>query len=417
VNYKIQIPPFHQPGLYWYHAHLHTLAERQVMGGLSGGLIVEGILDPFPALKGIPERVMLLKDVQITAQGTLPDDIDPGGETNRTINGLTMPDLVIRHGELQFWRFANIGADMYYRLVLDGHVFYEFARDGNRRTELIEMKEIQLPPGSRSEVFVRGGKPGRYSLRTLDVNTGPDGDDYTAAPLATVYSQLSRGQGRALPRPEEFPPVADFRSVPVARTRTITFSEDPVNNIFFMDSGAGPNVFDPNRVDATIDVGTMEEWTVYNATAELHVFHIHQTDFQILEINGVPQPFRGHQDNVNVSFQPAGGPPGSVKFLIDFRNPDIVGKFVYHCHILEHEDGGMMSIAEVVDPATAGFGTLAPVAASPAPVNRKIILNTLEAFQAGSVCRTPPSPARGFGAPSEFSTAFRIERQPVVPGN
>lgn len=169
--------------------------------------------------------------------------------------------------------------------------------------------------------------------------------------MATVVTHASATPG--LPLPTRFPPVEDFRSLPVAKQRTITFSEDTTNNTFFMDSGAGAAQFNPNRVDSTIQAGTVEEWTINNATAELHVFHIHQTDFQVLEINGVKQDFIGHQDNVNVPFQTPGGPPGSVKVRIDFRDPNIVGKFVYHCHILEHGDGGMMSIAEVVPPNSA----------------------------------------------------------------
>lgn len=416
VNYRISIPPWHSPGLYWYHAHLHTQAERQVMGGLSGGLIVEGVLDPFPELAGIQEQVLLLKDVQITSQGTLPDDIDPGGDTHRTINGQTMPMIELRQQELQFWRFANIGADMYYHLVLDGHTFYELARDGNRHTQLVEMQEILLPPGARSEVLVRGGASGVYRLRTLDVNTGPDGDDYAAAELASVVVNPASSQAE-LPLPQQLPAVEDFRTLSVARTRTITFAEDTTNNTFFVDSGAGPVQFDANRVDSTIPAGTVEEWTVNNATAELHVFHIHQTDFQVVEINGVPQDFLGHQDSINVPYQEAGGPPGSVKLLIDFRNPDIVGKFVYHCHILEHEDGGMMAIAEVVNPAGAAledplsaFARLDLRAANPVPFDRNLLTNTLSAFQAGAMCKTQ-LPGRKSATPRiSTTTSFRVER-------
>ena len=173
VNYKISIPASHNPGLYWYHAHLHGIAEQQIMGGLSGGLIIEGILDPFPELAGIRERVLLLKGIQITQGGTVPDDIDPGGDTNRTVNGRTNQVIQIAPGELQFWRIANIGADLYYRLVLEGHTFWEIARDGNRHSKLVEMDEILLPPASRSEVLVRGGVVGEKKLRTLAFNTGP----------------------------------------------------------------------------------------------------------------------------------------------------------------------------------------------------------------------------------------------------
>src|SRR5690606_22927119 len=353
ASYRIQIPETHNPGLYWYHAHLHGFAEHQVMGGLSGGLIVEGVLDPFPALQDIRERVFLLKDIQITTDGTLPDDIDPSADTNRTVNGLTQPTIELKAGELQFWRFANIGANMYYRLVLDGHVFQELARDGNRHTRLVEMDEILLPPGARSEVLVLGTDAGEFALRTLAFDTGPEGDSYGEDVLATVFTRDAvETPGPALPQPEAFPPVEDLRTLPVAQRRTITFVDGP-DPIFYIDSGAGPVQYDPNRVDATIDAGTVEEWTILNTSGELHAFHLHQTDFQVTEINGVPQEFVGHQDSVNVPYQLDDGTPGQVKVLIDFRDPIIVGKFVYHCHILEHEDGGMMAIAEVVNPPGA----------------------------------------------------------------
>ena len=386
LNYKIVIPADHNPGLYWYHAHLHGMAERQIMGGLSGGLIIEGVLDPFPELRGIRERVFLLKDIQITSQGTLPDEIDPGADTNRTINGISQPTLRLDEGELQFWRFANIGADMYYRLKLEGVTFYELARDGNRHNQLVEMTELLLPPGSRSEVLVRGGVQGNYELQTLAFDTGPEGDQYDADVLARVETRSTSAPQLSLP--SSLPAVEDYRTLPVARRRVITFLDGP-DNTFLVDSGAGPKQFDPNIVDSTIVSGTVEEWTINNASAELHVFHIHQTDFQVTEINGAAQPFTGHLDNVNVPFQPDdASPAGQVKVLIDFRNPNIVGKFVYHCHILEHEDGGMMSLAEVVRPP--GMLSSATPPQSRSPVDRDVLLNTLNAFQSGSLCEAKP---------------------------
>ena len=351
LSYRIAIPSTHNPGLYWYHTHLHMLAQRQVMGGLSGGLIIDGILDPLPQLQGLIERVMLLKDIQVTPQGTVPDDISPSSPSIRMVNGQVNPTISIRPGETQFFRIANIGSDIYYRLRLDGHVFHEIARDGNRATQITTRQELLIPPSSRAEVLIQGAGPGSYALRAEAFNTGPAGDSYDAATIATLMSQGLPVVSIALPN--TLPAVEDFRTLPIARRRTITFTESSDGNTFFMDSGAGPKQFDLNIVDSTIVQGTLEEWTLLNATTELHTFHIHQTDFQVTEINGVAQPFLGHQDNVNLPYQGQDTPaPGKFKVIIDFRNPIIVGKFVYHCHILEHEDGGMMSVAEVVPPPT-----------------------------------------------------------------
>jgi FtsP/CotA-like multicopper oxidase with cupredoxin domain len=99
-----------------------------------------------------------------------------------------------------------------------------------------------------------------------------------------------------------------------------------------------------------VKLGSLEEWTIRNISGELHVFHIHQLDFQVTEVNGVKQAFIGYQDTVNVPYQ------GRVKILIPFTNPVIVGKFVYHCHILEHEDKGMMAVIQVRDPNNPQLG-------------------------------------------------------------
>jgi suppressor of ftsI len=96
-----------------------------------------------------------------------------------------------------------------------------------------------------------------------------------------------------------------------------------------------------SRTDIRVKLGAIEEWTIRNEADELHTFHIHQGPYQLIEINGVPQPADDHRDIVDV---PIGG---EVKVIIPFTNPLIVGRFVYHCHILSHEDKGMMATIEV----------------------------------------------------------------------
>lgn len=349
TDYRVSIPASHHPGLYWYHSHQHGNSEQQVMGGLSGGLVIEGLAEPVPELTGIKERILLLKDIQIGPDGRVPSDIDSSAPTHRTVNGQTNPTMTIAPGETQLLRIGNISANMYYRLKLPGHTLYELARDGIRHARLAPFEELLLPPASRTEVVIQGAAAGNYALKSLPINTGPQGDTAPETTLLTLVSQGEVQPKRALP--SLLPPVEDFRNLPVARRRTITFQESADGNTFFIDSGSGPRQFDPTRVDAAIQSGTVEEWTVLNPTGEWHVFHIHQTNFQVVEVDGVAQDLVGHQDNVNVSYQAdASSAPGQVKLLIDFRNPIMVGKFVYHCHILEHEDGGMMAVAEVVAP-------------------------------------------------------------------
>jgi FtsP/CotA-like multicopper oxidase with cupredoxin domain len=116
------------------------------------------------------------------------------------------------------------------------------------------------------------------------------------------------------------------------------YSESKDGDTFFIDG----KTFDMHRTDIRVKFGAVEEWTIRNDADELHSFHIHQAPFQVTEINGVSQAPDGYRDIVDV---PIGG---SVKVVIPFTNPVIVGRFVYHCHILSHEDKGMMATIEVV---------------------------------------------------------------------
>jgi FtsP/CotA-like multicopper oxidase with cupredoxin domain len=205
----------------------------------------------------------------------------------------------------------------------------------------VPLEEIVMPPGSRNEVLVQGGAPGIYQFRTLYYNQGADGDQYPEVTLGTLISEGSAQAPLSLPTKEQFPAVQDLRTQPIAQQRTMVFSENPDTGQFYINGLQ----FDANRIDVQPTLGTIEEWTIQNVANEEHVFHIHQLDFQVTQINGQAVPFVGHQDIVNL-------PVGStVKVLIPFTDPVIVGKFVFHCHIVAHEDLGMMQTVLVNPPA------------------------------------------------------------------
>jgi FtsP/CotA-like multicopper oxidase with cupredoxin domain len=340
LTYGFQVPADHPAGLFWYHPHFHPMVNRQIAAGLSGGLVIGDILAPFPELRGITERVLLLKDLKVR-KGSPVEDPDPTGATIRTINGLFKPRIDIRPGELQLWRIGNIGANIYYRLRLRRHVFQVLAQDGNLKNQLVETKELVVPPAARYEVLVRGARPGRYKLIATRFSTGPDGDQYPPQVLATVAS--SGAEAAEIPLPTSFPPVPDLRERRIDVERQIPFADSGDD---FTINGL---TYDHDRIDTTVTLGNVEKWTIQNMSRELHVFHIHQTDFQVVEVDGVPQPFTGYQDTVSLPFKTRRG-PGTVKIIIPFTNPVIVGKFVYHCHIVQHADQGMMANIEVVAP-------------------------------------------------------------------
>jgi FtsP/CotA-like multicopper oxidase with cupredoxin domain len=350
-DYEVPVPTTHPRGLFYYHPHIYGTTEFQIGNGMSGGIVVDGILDGLGDLSDVKQRRVYLKDIQVV-DGQVPDPPDSGEPTVRTVNGRVGQTITIRPGETQFWEIANIGADIYYDVTLAGHTLYEIERDGNRRTRVIPRDSLFLPTSSRIGVLVQGGAPGTYALATQAIDMGPQGDQYPLVTLATVVVQ---GDAEApLVLPTELPPVApDLRGQPIAARRTFRFSENTDGDQFYINGLQ----FDANRIDTTVQLGTVEEWTIENCSGENHVFHIHQLDFQVIERNGEAVPFLGRQDTVNLDYRDTDGPEdcptdddphGRVRVLMPFTEQTNLGKFVYHCHIGEHEDNGMMQVIEVV---------------------------------------------------------------------
>lgn len=333
-DYVVDIPANHPTGTFWYHTHAHPHTESQVFGGLAGLLVVDGLVDLLPAdLRDIEERAIALKDFQATDGAILTQNIDSNAPTTRTVNGEVNPALAIDAGETQLWRLANIGADIYYELQLAGHPFHVIANDGNPVWRVDAADSLVLPPGKRFDVLVQGGAPGTYELKTLAYDQ--QGDMYPEAVLATVTVNASTRSPAAMP--EKVVEPYDLSAATVDKTRTTAFTKDQASGMFLIDG----RIFDENRVDQQVQLGALEEWTVRNDNTQQHPFHIHTNDFQVMSINGTPYDAVSHQDTVNV---PANG---EVVIRIPFE--DFTGKFVYHCHILNHADMGMMAVVEVVE--------------------------------------------------------------------
>ncbi len=331
-QYVVEIPANHPTGTFWYHSHAHPYTEAQVFGGLGGLIVIEGLRDLLPAdLQGIEERTFALKDYQATDGAILTENIDSNAPTTRTVNAAVNPSLAIDAGETQLWRFANIGADIYYELHLDGHPFHVIADDGNPVWRVRAHDTLVLPPGKRYEVLVQGGAPGTVELKTLAYDQ--QGDQYPEALLATVTVNESALTAAALPAALVEPD--DLAAVEIDAERTVTFSKDNEHGHFLIDG----KLFDENRIDQSVKLGAIEEWTIVNDNGQQHPFHIHINDFQVMSVNGEPHDAVSHQDTVNL---PANG---EVVIRIPFF--DFTGKFVYHCHILNHADMGMMAIVEV----------------------------------------------------------------------
>jgi suppressor of ftsI len=332
-RYEVDFRNVH-PGTLWYHAHVHGTVERQVFGGLSGVLIVDPRTGPLaPGLEGVREHVLALKDFQVE-DGAIPERPDPTLPSTRIVSDLVRPVIGLAPDESQLWRIANIGADTWYRLRLDGHRFQVLVEDGQPVWDVWSADELLLPPGKRFDVLIEAGVTGTYALRTLAFD--PGGEQPVATPGVLAVADVSGTPTAPLPVPTSVGSRADDLSrQPVSAVRAFTLTEDGELGTFSIDRF----VFSHHHVFARPDLNTIEQWTISNATDEDHPLHVHTHYFQVVAVDGVPYDAHGRQDIVVV---PAGG---SVVIREQFRY--FRGPVLFHCHVLSHEDGGMMGLIRV----------------------------------------------------------------------
>jgi suppressor of ftsI len=200
-------------------------------------------------------------------------------------------------------------------------------------------------------VLVTGGENGSYPLKMLPYRGGVT-HPYPEVTLAAINVQGNAGAETVVVNASSLVPRHVLGGQGVQEIRELVYSASESNTTMNRFGEQGTNmingkVFDHNRVDQIVKLGDLEEWKIKNIDDDDHTFHIHINDFQVMSVNGQPYEAHGLQDTVIL---PANG---EVVVRIPFE--DFVGRFVYHCHILPHEDTGMMGTVEVVDPFTPPF--------------------------------------------------------------
>ena len=401
-QYNFTFPTDEPPGLYWYHPHVHGLAERDLLGGATGALVVDGIQNVQPAVRGLRQRFLVLRDqpqVQLASEGPgncgvdvpfqdisvnyVPIDSHATFNSKGNLTGITFTPAVftMMTGETQFWRVTNSTADT----ILDLQVLYDGvpqtlqvvgidavpvnSQDGTQPGMLIPVTRYRLPVAGRVEFLVQApaSTVKVAQLVTNNINTGPQGDCDPTRPIFNIvlsnadtfasasddyvgaYTGLNTNDQR----------FGGLSSQPVSATRTFQFSEVQPTQFFITQVSAGqqPLLFDNNNPPAVVTTqGSVEQWIIQNVAQENHEFHMHQIHFLVqsqdnFEANGstqAPAITGQFADMVEVPFWTGkkNVPIPDVKLLMDFRGMDI-GDFVYHCHILSHEDLGMMAIIRV----------------------------------------------------------------------
>ncbi len=338
----IAVPDDHPRGTYWYHPHHHGSADVQISSGMAGALIVEGDVLDVPEIAAARERVLVINEVMFDYQGTIEhyDTIWPEAVPRfLSINGQREPIIRMRPGEVQRWRIVQAAHESNLRLALSGNLLHPIAYDGIPRSRVDGLESLVMAPGQRADVLVRGGAPGTYELTAI-----PNDQGYPS-PVGPLAHVIVEGEPLAMSLPTTLPtaPLEPIRDDEITGRRTITFSaiepEVPAAATYqefsFLIDGRR---FDPDHVDHSIRLGAVEEWTVVNDHAADHVFHIHTNPFQVMAVNDEPVTETLWRDTVVVPRE------GSLTFRSRFL--DFPGKTVLHCHMMNHEELGMMQVIE-----------------------------------------------------------------------
>lgn len=398
-DYDLHIPANEPPGLYWYHPHLHGFSEAQVQGGASGAMVVDGIEAVHRELSKLPERTLILRDQIVPGERPKGKDADksaPAWDISLNYVPITYPNyvpatIVTKPERKEFWRVLNAAADTIFNLELlvNGipQQFEVAAIDGVPVKAPMSDTSLFLGPGGRVEVVVTTpGVNDHATLVTQRWDTGLDGDSDPARPIARVVARNNASEAPHLttsvkagakdkPKSKEDLRFADVEEKKAVLERRLYFSERgdddrPGGAAFFITvAGLTPAVFSMDQPpNIIVHQGSVEDWVIQNHSFEDHVFHIHQIHFQVLEVDGKPISDPAIRDTINIPHWVGGVAYPSVRLRMDFRDTNILGTFVYHCHILKHEDQGMMGSIQVVPP---GFPTtITSLRSSPETVSR-----------------------------------------------
>lgn len=348
------VVPHGSAGTYWYHPHIHGQVARQLFAGLAGGIVIEPIRRQ-GLLRLSESHLVVLKDLALQhnqpAPHTMFDWINGKEGDLLLVNGALQPVLRTRRQSVRL-RLLNASNARYFRLGLEGQPFLLVATDGGLIDAPVSVDELLLAPGERAEILVPFAQPGNFSLVNLPYDRGtgmsgmhgmmhgrggraagmPSSDASAATPLLTMMAEID---SPAVPLPRRLARVERLDAGAAGAVRRLVLGMTMMGLQFTING----RTFDEDRVDVRGRAGELEVWEITNPTGMDHPFHLHTYSFQVLSRGGVPEPFPAWKDVVNVRAGEV------VRIAVPLR--DFTGKTVFHCHIAEHEDHGMMGVLEV----------------------------------------------------------------------
>lgn len=349
-QYELPIPANHPAGTFWVHPHMHGSAARQVWRGLAAPIIIRRDLDAIPEIQAAREVILVLQDVTLNAGGLA---VEPNlmqqmfGREGSLIaaSGATNPSISIQKDGWIRLRLVNASCSRFYRLQLEEHDLYQIASDGGALPASLGSSELLLAPGQRADVLIQGSRPpGSYRLLNLPYNRGAMGVGMMGGmgslngAATTIATFVYEGQSdQVVPLPQILIPFTPLPAPVVSRS----FVLGQAMGMGMMGGATGFTIngrtFDATRIDTRVRLGDIEDWEFVNPMGMDHPMHIHTNPFQVVQRDGAVEA--AWRDVVLV---PAGGATRIRTAFLDFT-----GKAFYHCHILDHEDLGMMGVFEV----------------------------------------------------------------------
>ncbi|MEL6930460.1 MAG: multicopper oxidase family protein [Cyanobacteria bacterium J06600_6] len=369
LTYEFQIPQNHPSGTFWYHPHLHGLVAEQLFGGLAGLFIVRGEDENIPSLKAAQEEFLVLQDFSIDERGQRSNSAHMSLMMGRegeiiTVNGQVNPGFNLSAGGLLRLRILNASPSRFYRLALEDHAFYHIATDGNSLNEPVEVNELLLTPGQRADILVRGAVRPRADMRSgipwddrrKGTRTKTDKESGQYRLLNLPYDRGSMGMmggGMMDSNPDKAIALATVNYASAVKSVTLPTKLNSISALpepqtvrrFELNHGMSPEVgiaflingehySSEDRINTEVKLNTVEDWELINTGVMDHPFHIHGNAFQVVSRNGQSELLLVWRDTVLVKRGE------TVRIRIPFN--DFAGKTVYHCHVLDHEDLGMM---------------------------------------------------------------------------
>jgi len=336
-QYIYNIPENHPPGTYFYHAHFHGSVALQVASGMTGALIIEGPIDDIAEIKACKEQVMCFQTPRYDDEGLCENYalLNKPGVT--LINGQHKPSIRMKLGEVQRWRLVNASHMVNMNFYVDQHELTALCFDGNPLKETSITEKIVMVPGNRADVLIKAKQTGEFAIYSNPIESSDTPEEAQAKHIANLIVEP-----QALDMPLYEGMLERPKSLDDIKSEEITFGR---RLEFGLSGAAGNKKYTINDEPFScenawkIPLNAVEEWEVYNHTAESHPFHIHVNPFQMVEGGGVdPGTWL---DTVNLA------PFERIRFRTRFKT--FTGTFVFHCHNLTHEDLGMMQAIEVVN--------------------------------------------------------------------